>query len=143
MVATTEVSTIPLGIQFLYKIESLSWITTKRLVDGVEEYTERESESVAVQHTAPKPIAETGVEADIKEKCVALGLAEAEIAFLSDIAGGIAVPYSFAGQVLADAVNAYFTDTLGDVVLESDGLQFSLIEDYREDVAAWLTRIHR
>jgi len=39
----------------------------------------------------------------------------------------------------AAAINEYAADVLGDVVLEHDGEAWTLIEDYREDVASWIT----
>ena len=39
----------------------------------------------------------------------------------------------------AAAINEYAADVLGDVVLEQDGGAWTLIEDYREDVASWIT----
>lgn len=35
-------------------------------------------------------------------------------------------------------INEYFTDLLGDIVIESDGEAFRIIDDYREDVREWL-----
>ncbi len=45
-------------------------------------------------------------------------------------------------DVTAAAVNEYAADRLGDVVLEYDGRSWRLLDDYREEVASWITE-HR
>ena len=42
-------------------------------------------------------------------------------------------------QSLADALNEMAADRIGDIILESDGNDWILIEDYREDIASWIT----
>ena len=42
-------------------------------------------------------------------------------------------------QSLADALNEMAADRIGDIILESDGDNWTLIEDYREDIASWIT----
>ena len=41
--------------------------------------------------------------------------------------------------LMAAALNDYAMDALGDVILEGDGGDWQLIEDYREDIRSWIT----
>ena len=41
----------------------------------------------------------------------------------------------------ADRINEAFSDFFGDVILESDGENYTIIEDYKEDVIEWLQKI--
>lgn len=42
--------------------------------------------------------------------------------------------------VLADRINTYFLELLGDIILEEDNGSYSMIEDYREDVETWMKK---
>ena len=42
----------------------------------------------------------------------------------------------FPGQ-MAEEINEIFLELVGDILVEADGSQFRLIEEYREDAAAW------
>ena len=42
-------------------------------------------------------------------------------------------------QTVADHINEMAADRIGDIILESDGVSWTLIEDYREDITSWIT----
>ncbi len=117
------------------EIERMSWQTTARLV--VDEYEEDRDEE-----STPQNESFDAGEASLNE-CgeVALGLGEIEISFLCDVLdkGFVGLIYSGSPvESVVEKINEAFLESLGDIVLESDGDGYALIEDYREDVREWL-----
>ena len=39
-----------------------------------------------------------------------------------------------------EQINEYFLDTIGDSVVEGDGEEFFIVDDYREDILKWLAQ---
>lgn len=111
------------------EIESMSWSTTARIIDGVEEYEEDEP-----------PIAEPSVEEDADASGAdTYGLNFAEISVLRSLVLDEEVDSATISAV-AEHINEAFYDNFGDVILEFDGEAHTLIEDYREDVSEWLKK---
>ena len=115
------------------EIERASWTTTARLV--VEE--EDDGDEVATQPGAPDA-AEPESEPQITEaqKGDTLGLSSEDISLIKALADGN-------GTVSDDAFErineAFLSSDIGDIILEHDGEKYVIIEDYRDDVAAWLS----
>ncbi len=108
-------------------IEKLSWSNTLRLVSE-EEARELQQSSVRA------PFAETTPAAPAS---VALTEAHGRLlrhALTADIAAAVDT------DVLVEQINEAFTEWIGDVVLTLDADAYQLIEDYREDVEAWLLK---
>ena len=119
------------GIDFALsrRIEAESWENTARLTGEVEEVTPTVEEM-------PAP-AQEAAEGDIPPVMSDL---------LTALLGGESLtdwcrkqPTRQNPQSLADALNEMASDRLGDIILEPDGDSWTLIEDYREDIASWIT----
>ena len=105
------------------EIERLSWTTTARLTEGSED--------------APIFI-EKEQEAPVNNTCAdSATFSEEELsAVRNSLTSGI-----MRNLPLAERINEEFIDIIGDVVYESIDDGFMLIEDYREDVEAWLMNL--
>lgn len=117
------------------EIERASWQTTARLVEGVEEYEEEEEKD-----SAPPVAYDTSVDR--------YGLDDKRIDFIRYALEGdsekmkkIASEIGDFPDSIAERINEVFADGFGDVILETDGENYTVIEDYREDISAWLLKI--
>lgn len=126
-------------------IEAASWTNTARLTgdefvlpeepDGNEMLTEEPEGAV----TAPAETAGTTEITEPGEPSAGDGqLTGAAAAALDGTFAGFARANGLFEGELAERVNSFFLDLIGDVILEDGGAGFELIEDYREDVEAWL-----
>ena len=110
-------------------IELSSWSTTVRLVgDEAEEDTivpmlSEESEP-GDKNTGAFELSDEGLSCD--DKIALSGLLNGTLELKND--------------TVAERINEFFSDALGDIVLENDGVKYVIIEDYREDVAEWITK---
>jgi hypothetical protein len=107
------------------ELELASWTTTARLVSE-----EEEAEQIPEVSITPEPIAETECVTDT------YGLSDTEISMLSSCLSGGKVD-----DFTAERINEAFADGFGDIILEFDGEGYTVIEDYREEISAWLTKI--
>ena len=106
------------------EIERASWSTTMRLVE-YDEMAEAEPVSVTVE--------DVGSDGG--------GLADEDKALLS-----LVYAYTYDGgtgsadHTSIERINEFFSDTIGDVVLEFDGEFYRIIDDYKEDIEEWIRR---
>ncbi len=123
------------------EIERASWTTTARLVDGSEEYAEDEEDVVSAE--GEKPQAEDGSNVP-KETAVAgndsrrFGLSDEDIALIRrelDSADADIDDMAF------ERINEAFANNFDDIILEHDGERYVIIEDYRDDISAWLDEV--
>ena len=101
------------------------------------------SASEAAQPAETVPAAPAPQETEKEESAVFDGLDEVHLAILQallrgETAGGQIRREHLMPALVADAINEAFYDEIGDNILEYDGDKISLIEDYREDIAAIL-----
>ena len=112
------------------RIESASWENTVRLIPDEE----REELLAGKAETLPEKPSE-------KE----MPLLSSEIAFLSCFfEKGLADARRYATakgllfETACEHINEYFSDTIGDIVIESDGESVYLLEDYETEVEAFI-----
>lgn len=115
-------------------IEAASWENTALLVPS-EEW----EEACAVEETAPEAAAEKAEAPKAGD-----GLSELALFLAAALAGDgeamrrIARDAGRAADVLVGEINEIFYDSLGDAVLEFDGVAFTVIEDYTEEAREWI-----
>lgn len=116
-------------------IEKQSWSNTLRLVSEEEalELSGASQAEEASATSAPDTVAETACDSSY-------GLSGAHIDLLRRALVGD-VETSVSADVLAEEINEAFSEQLGDVVLTVSEQGYRLIEDYREDVEAWLSNM--
>jgi len=122
------------GIDFTLarELETSSWETTDTLT----------AEAIPTEPAAEQPPASVPTASDAVPETDSVPFADALRAIL---AGGTltawckAQPGRMIPAEIAGAINDFAADVLGDVVLEENGGDFILIEEYREDVLSWLT----
>ncbi|MBQ8321068.1 MAG: TerB N-terminal domain-containing protein [Clostridia bacterium] len=103
------------------RLEQTSWQTTARLV----EEEEMREEPVTADVIEPVTQADEGI----------FGLSLADIRLLS-----VALESGFSDDAAAERINEAASDGFGDVLLEFDGEKYTVIDDYREEVSAWLSK---
>lgn len=119
------------------EIERASWSTTARLVEDIDEYDEADTEAEAVTAEPPNNVNEAecfGLDKDrIEFIRAALNENYAEMRVICDRIGELA-------DSVADGINEAFSDGFGDVILENMPDGYVIIEDYKEDIEAWLLK---
>ena len=111
------------------EIEALSWDTTARLVE-----TEEPEEVNKTSEEALEARAEIFAEDSF-------GLDSECVEFISSLLFG-GDPSGIDAGAIAERVNEAFADGFGDIIIDFDGENYTIIEDYREDVENWL-KTHR
>lgn len=125
------------------EIEEESWETTFRLVSDLETTQICEEESHAVSFDfAPVPATKEVIKTN-ESDCSSSGFGEVlQMLFYGNTEG--AKKYSAEKKVPLDyfveQINEYFLEQIGDSVIESDGTNYTIIDDYREDIEEWLTK---
>ncbi|MBO5206218.1 MAG: TerB N-terminal domain-containing protein [Clostridia bacterium] len=141
------------------EIERMSWQTTLRLVEDTDlapEPLPKESAAgtdLAIPDTDLKPpttdtalIGENGEkshpcvknEAAIEgENAARYGLSDADVSLIREALFGGAIS-DFAAM---ERINEAFSDGFGDVILEPDGDAYIIIEDYKEELSEWISKI--
>lgn len=124
-----DAPTTGIDFELSHKIEEQSWENTARLTDG-------ESEEILPVAPAPVTVEIESAEGDLKD---------AQRDLLTALLAGASLtewckqqPTRTDPQKMADEINELAADRIGDIVLESDGDSWHLIEDYREDIASWI-----
>ncbi len=111
------------------EIERASWSTTLRLVSEDEETLE-EVKTEETDAPLPETVPPT-------RKGDAYGLCPEDISAL--------ISLSKYGKKIddtsAERINEAFADGFGDIILESCGENYKIIEDYEEEIAEWLSQI--
>ena len=141
------------------EIERMSWQTTLRLVEDTDlapEPLPKESAAgtdLAIPDTDRKSlttdtalIGENGEkshpcvknEAAIEgENAARYGLSDADVSLIREALFGGAIS-DFAAM---ERINEAFSDGFGDVILEPDGDAYIIIEDYKEELSEWISKI--
>lgn len=121
------------------EIERASWTTTARLVEDIDEYKEDIAEEQKPER-APESAVDDGVDT--------YGLGKAQLSFIKaafdgDIAGmrSVAAELGDIEDSIADGINEAFADGFGDVILESSDGGYTVIDDYKEEIRIWLSKI--
>ena len=130
-----DVPRTKLNISNAQKIESDSWDTTKELVGEFEESQAVEIEKKAQTIEIESVINESG-EADAQSLLSALGkyaeavtsLAEGEGRSLFELSKSLGIPV----EAVVDAINEIAACAIGDILIEENDGQYSIIEDYLE-----------
>ena len=136
------------------EIERQSWDITMRLCD-TEDYIEyadcnKENKPVGAVELCENtdkyeaecnvPVGDTCTEtpADTTES---YGLSSDEIGYISALVEG---SLSYSGEIPEDSVvekiNEAFSDGFGDIIIEHNGSNYEIIEDYKEEIIEWLKR---
>lgn len=131
-------------------IERASWGVTARLTEGVDTEDEFDVTKLYEIANAHRP-AETVTDAekeeedelpacdiDHSEECY--GLSTEQIALVRSLLNG-AISAGLNTENDISAINEAFADNFGDIIIETDGEEHRLIDDYREDVVSWLEKI--
>lgn len=113
------------------EIERVSWTTTLRLVDteDIGEESDSSASEPIFNAQSPQPVSEAA-ESEAED----YGLSENDIKALFAL-------YKGEGRLdisSAERINEAFADGFGDVILEYDGEEYRIIEDYEEEVGEWL-----
>lgn len=134
------------------KIEQESWQTTARLVGDESKCAEdlinsvfddklkdAETETESTEHSKKQDVGEfVGTDdGDVYD------LGVDEISIIRDIVEGRMDKLDFDALEKIEIINEAFAENFGDVIIESDGDQYKIIEDYKEDVELWLTKIKK
>ena len=133
------------------EIERASWDTTARLVEGMTDgedtapTAEREVLTAISSDDTPE-ISEAHAENATDTDCDSYGLPRTAIAFIASLYEGefdckYTPDAALPTDTLVEIINEAFLDGFGDVIIEPSDDGYAVIEDYREDVHSWLTKI--
>ena len=120
------------------EIERASWSTTLRLVDTdeIEDTTPVEDE-----RSDGEPSEEAEPEQQLADRAEpttdTYGLSMEDISLL---ALALNDGY-FKDEERVERINEAFSDGYGDIILESDGEKYVIIEDYKEELSEWLSKV--
>ena len=139
--AEAERRRISIDLSQLAGIRAAAAITQEALLtDEEREGTEHGAAPIPleVRSAEDAPVEETPIEnAPVTEPMSALGLTSAESLVLHALASGMVAPQNPEGQMLSlvvDSINEKLFDVVGDAVIEYEGDDPVLVEDYLEDV---------
>lgn len=141
------------------EIERLSWQTTLRLVEDTDLAPERspkesgEGADLAIldtENTAPfadgarveendeksHPCVKKEAESEVRN-AARYGLSDSDLSLIREALSGGAIS-DFAAM---ERINEAFADGFGDVILEPDGDAYIIIEDYKEELSEWISKI--
>ncbi len=130
-------------------IEKRSWNNTFRLVSESEAKELKETEKTS-DITRQNCVSEEKEPVNVLEICqdtatpvsadIHFGLTDAHMDLLRRALLG-EVEADASTDVLAETINETFSEQFGDIVLCASDGGYALIEDYREDIAAWLLKL--
>ena len=125
------------------EIERSSWSTTARLI--VEDVDEGENEIENIQSDENKTEILSN---EPTEEVENYGLSDKEIEFVYAIKCGditkiasLATVIAMPADAIADKINEAFADGFGDVIIEGSHPDFTIIEDYEQEVEEWLRKL--
>ena len=111
-------------------IERSSWSTTARLVaDSYDDEIAAEDAFSEPQISKAVPGAE--------DVSLSYGLCKQDIIMISSLLDGAILKDSS----VAERINEAFSDGFGDVILEYDGDSYYLIDDYKDDITEWISKL--
>ena len=137
-----------LSISGADKIEQESWLTTARLVgdeyayedDTTIDFADVVSRDQYMEVQVEESIKANNEDSDSESK---YGLGKDEISIISDIIEGRIFDFGFETLEKIEKINEAFSEGFGDVIIESDGDGYKIIEDYQEDIKLWITKIKK
>ena len=135
------------------EIERQSWDITMRLCDTEDyiEYAECKNDDAPVMamesvesetktEAADILIENTGIEPQ-SESTETYGLSSDEIRYITALVDGDTI---YGGDIpedsLVEKINEAFSDGFGDIIIEHNGSNYEIIEDYKEDIIEWLKK---
>lgn len=125
------------------EIERLSWNTTMRLCDTVED-KDYETEADNEKYEKIENIIEQKVDStldDISSDIQSYGLTKEEIDYINSLCSGNNVySGSIPEESLVEKINEAFSDGFGDIIIESSEIGYAIIEDYLEEITEWLKK---
>ena len=124
------------------EIERASWTTTARLVVESDEFFEDKLDNMPdLQNSVSETKYEENTVSDN------YGLSEDEIIFIKYIkelnTAGIKEISAKIGMIpnaIVEKINEAFSDGFGDVIIEGDDPEFTIIIDYEDDIEEWLSK---
>lgn len=130
------------------EIEQQSWQTTARLVgDGLDQLDEIEtafdSEQEVCDTSESAQICNTCSESENADLEDDYGLSSDEISVIRDIIQSSICNLDFETLEKIEKINEVFSERFGDIIIEAVGEQYVIIEDYKEDIEIWLTKIKK
>ena len=117
------------------EIERSSWDVTQKLVEPEEDDISSEP-SLITEDTFEKPEPESD-DGSLTPQLTGT-LAGALAAAMSGDFDGYCRENALFPDDIAGRINEYFSDVLGDIVLEQSGGGYTVINDYRRDIEDWL-----
>ena len=140
-----EAPRVAISLEGADEIESASWSVTARLVDGTDDVETSNNVSVYSAVTVAVEQKPDLTETDLTEYTdgdgdVSYGLNEEEIELIAKALDGC-LKQELGIDSKIERINEAFSDNTGDVIFESDGDSYTIIEDYREDIEEWLKKI--
>lgn len=124
------------------EIERVSWDTTARLVEDIDEYVDTDDAKEEQSTVA------TSVDPTVSEDVNTYGLSCDMIEFIRtalncdfDMQSSVALRIGELADSIADGINEAFSDGFGDVILEYGDGGYTVIDDYKEDITEWLLKI--
>ena len=143
-----DAPTEALSLEGADRIENASWETTLRLVEDTEDAPDRQQEDLPdfsektqaddifdEAREVPPASADSRAFLTSDEKEILRALAASEPSTARALAKLLNLPLAF----LVDAINEKAMDALSDVVIEEGADGYYIVEDYREDIASWIT----
>ncbi len=133
-----------MSVQSADEIESISWMTTARLVESSDENTQ---EDIITSHVTENPtLKEAPIDDSTNDDADLMGLSGMDIALVAGLAGVYTpkygdVPKGVELENSVDKINEAFSDAFGDILIEEYDGEYQIIEDYMEDAKEWLLKI--
>ena len=128
-----------LSLDYAKAIEKQAWATTELLVEAEEEASaslppmREEAAPVAPTPVTPPPSPASSAATAHLTEALALCLEEDSTGF-----SALARSRNLLPDALAEAVNDFFYDVIGDAVLEEGENGYRVVSDYREDLIQWM-----
>jgi hypothetical protein len=141
-----------LSLDYAKAIEEQAWATTELLVEAEEASAslppvQEEAPPVSpapvtpTSPVTPSPSADVSIDASVDISTATAHLTEALSLCLKEDAVGfstLARTRNLLPDALAEAVNDFFYDVIGDAVLEEGENGYRVVSDYREDLIQWM-----
>ena len=123
------------------EIEQASWLTTARLVsDDMEIENSIEEKAEESETNAIDPVSERSNDTGNNAHDT-FGLSNDKIQIISDILHGRIAAFDLSTVEKIESINEAFSENFGDIIIESVGECYNIVEDYLEEVEAWLVKI--
>ena len=123
-----DAPTVPLSAEGADEIEKLSWTNTFMLVEEISEIDENAEQNSKIEQNQ---VADNDTSDNY-------GLSDSDLSLIvRALEGGIR------DDAAADRINEAFSDGFGDVILEHNGDEYIIIDDYKEEIEEWLKKLKK